>query len=101
MVKTLCFETVLCASSQHRRVLGAKHASNPEYKLNSLFFLPFLGPRYLAAPVLQQGATTRTLYLPENEGGWTHYYTRKVYTGGVNVTVPAPFDELPLFARAG
>ena len=57
--------------------------------------------RYLAAPVLEQGATTRTLYLPTNAGGWTHYYTRKNYTGGVNVTVPAPFDELPLFVRAG
>ena len=57
------------------------------------------GPRYLAAPVLEQGATTRTLYLPASEGGWTHYYTREAFPGGANVTVNAPFDELPLFQR--
>ena len=57
------------------------------------------GPKYLAAPVLERGATTRTLYLPANEGGWTHYYSRKTYVGGANVTVPAPYDELPLFVR--
>eukprot|EP01050_Picozoa_sp_SAG11_P004233 SAG11_NODE_264_length_11522_cov_14.739210_5_plen_86_part_00 len=57
------------------------------------------GPKYLAAPVLEQGATTRTLYLPANEGGWTHFYSRKTFAGGANVTVPAPYDELPLFER--
>ena len=51
--------------------------------------------------MLEPGATTRTLYLPASTGGWTHYYTRKAYAGGANVTVPAPFDELPLFVRAG
>jgi alpha-glucosidase (family GH31 glycosyl hydrolase) len=56
-------------------------------------------PMYLAAPVLDQGATTRTLYLPANEDGWTHHYSRKTYVGGANVTVPAPYDELPLFER--
>jgi hypothetical protein len=55
--------------------------------------------RYLAAPVLEKGATTRTLYLPANTGGWTHYYSKKAFAGGQNVTVPAPFDELPLFVR--
>lgn len=57
------------------------------------------GPKYLAAPVLERGATTRMLYLPVNEGGWTHYYSGKTYAGGANVTVPAPYDELPLFVR--
>ena len=57
------------------------------------------GPKYLAAPVLEQGATTRALYLPVSEGGWTHCYSRKRYAGGANVTVPAPYDELPLFIR--
>ena len=42
--------------------------------------------RYLATPVLEQGATTRTLYLLANEGGWRHYYTGKSYVGGLNVT---------------
>lgn len=58
------------------------------------------GPKYLAAPVLEKGATTRTLYLPKSAGGWVHYYSKKHYAGGGNVTVPAPFDELPLFVKA-
>ena len=57
------------------------------------------GPRFLAAPVLEPGATTRTLYLPSTTGGWVHYYSKKKFAGGRNVTVPAPFDELPLFSR--
>ena len=57
--------------------------------------------RYLAAPVLEDGARVRTVYLPRTDGGWAHYYTGAKYAGGANVTVPAPLDELPLFVRAG
>ena len=57
------------------------------------------GPKYLAAPVLELGARTRTLFLPSTPGGWHHYYTGVAYPGGTNVTVPAPMDELPLFIR--
>eukprot|EP01051_Picozoa_sp_SAG22_P005366 SAG22_NODE_316_length_12517_cov_75.265180_10_plen_291_part_00 len=57
------------------------------------------GPKYLAAPVLEKGATTRSLYLPHEPGGWTHYHSRQKFSGGSNITVPAPFDELPLFFR--
>eukprot|EP01049_Picozoa_sp_SAG25_P004130 SAG25_NODE_253_length_10959_cov_17.097330_3_plen_129_part_00 len=57
------------------------------------------GPRYLAAPVLELGARKRTVYLPRSEGGWEHYYSRAHYAGGGNVTVDAPYDELPLFVR--
>ena len=55
-----------------------------------------LGPTYLAAPVLEPRATSRSLYLPRG-ASYTHYYSKKVYQGGENVTVPAPVDELPLF----
>jgi alpha-D-xyloside xylohydrolase len=57
------------------------------------------GPKFLAAPVTIDGARQRTVYLPETPGGWTHYYSRATFPGGANVTVPAPFDELPLFER--
>lgn len=57
------------------------------------------GPRYLAAPVLEMGLRSRTVYLPLNPGGWVHYYSHEKFVGGANVTVPAPFDELTLFIR--
>ena len=73
------------------------------------------GPDILAAPVLEQGATTRTAYLPD--GRWVDFWRTIAFdeqsgafhiasrataaAGGREVEVPAPLDELPLFVRAG
>ena len=58
------------------------------------------GPTMLAAPVTDMGARNRTLYLPSLPSGqsWEHYFTKKTYIGGANVTVAAPLDEFPLFS---
>ena len=72
------------------------------------------GPDFLAAPVLKQGATTRSAYLPK--GDWVDFWRSArlnpstgaleptgstVLTGGKSVTVPAPIDQIPLFVKAG
>jgi alpha-glucosidase (family GH31 glycosyl hydrolase) len=61
----------------------------------------FLGPTFLVAPVVEPGATTRTVYLPAGE--WVDYWRGTLYSGGREVTVPAPLDGSgpPVFARAG
>jgi alpha-glucosidase (family GH31 glycosyl hydrolase) len=62
----------------------------------------FLGSTFLVAPVMESGATQRTLYLPPGE--WVDYWRGTVYEGGREVTVPAPLDPQsgpPVFARAG
>ena len=61
----------------------------------------FLGPHFLIAPVVEPGATTRTVYLPPGE--WVDYWRGTLYTGGQEITVPAPLDGSgpPVFARAG
>jgi alpha-D-xyloside xylohydrolase len=61
----------------------------------------FLGPTFLVAPVLEPGATTRTLYLPPGE--WVDYWRGTIHAGGQEVTVPAPLEASgpPVFARAG
>ena len=61
----------------------------------------FLGPSFLVAPVVEPGATTRTVYLPPGE--WVDYWRGTIYAGGQEVTVPAPLDGTgpPVFARAG
>ncbi|MBV9580294.1 MAG: glycoside hydrolase family 31 protein [Chloroflexi bacterium] len=61
----------------------------------------FLGPTFLVAPVVEAGATTRTVYLPS--GTWVDYWRGTIYAGGQEVTVDAPLDGSgpPVFARAG
>ncbi len=61
----------------------------------------FLGPTFLVAPVTEAGASSRTVYLPPGE--WVDYWRGAIFTGGHEVTVPAPLDGSgpPVFARAG
>ena len=57
------------------------------------------GPAFLVAPVTEQGATSRMVYLPAGTD-WYNYWTKEI-TGGQTVRVDAPIDTLPLFVRAG
>lgn len=58
-----------------------------------------LGDAILVAPVVTEGARTRTLYLPK--GTWVDYWTRQTIEGGKVVTVPAPLHQMPMLVRAG
>ncbi|MBS7706597.1 glycoside hydrolase family 31 protein [Chelatococcus asaccharovorans] len=60
-----------------------------------------LGSDLLVAPVLEEGAATRDVYLPAHPGGWYDWHDHSHWEGGRVVTVPAPLGRLPLFARAG
>jgi alpha-glucosidase len=72
------------------------------------------GPDLLAAPVVEEGATERELYLPP--GRWVDFWRAlsyrerrgnlrlgraRVLAGRREATVPAPLEELPLMVRAG
>jgi len=58
------------------------------------------GPAFLVAPVTEQGATHRTVYLPAG-CDWYNYWTNQRLHGGQAIVVDAPIDTLPLFVRAG
>ncbi len=58
------------------------------------------GPAFLVAPVTEQGATSRQVYLPAGTD-WYNYWTNERIKGGQTITVAAPIDTLPLFVRAG
>jgi len=58
-----------------------------------------LGDDLLVAPVVEPGATSRTLYLPAGE--WTDVWTGERFVGGQSVTVSAPVERIPVFARSG
>ena len=58
------------------------------------------GPALLVAPVTEQGATSRSVYLPAGTD-WYNFWTNERLHGGQRVTVSAPIDTIPLFVRAG
>ena len=58
------------------------------------------GPAFLVAPVTEQGATSRMVYLPAG-ADWYDFWTNERFHGGETVKVAAPIDRLPLFVRAG
>lgn len=60
-----------------------------------------LGPDLLVAPVLEEGATAREIYLPAVPGGWFDFHDGLAFRGGTRHTVRAPLGRLPLFVRAG
>ena len=58
------------------------------------------GPAFLVAPVTEQGATHRKVYLPAGSD-WYNYWTNERMKGGQTILADAPIDTLPLFVRAG
>ena len=57
------------------------------------------GPDILVAPVLQEGARSRQLYLPEGE--WRSLYDGRLYQGNTGIEVTASLDCIPVFIRKG
>jgi alpha-D-xyloside xylohydrolase len=58
------------------------------------------GPAFLIAPVTEQGATSRAVYLPAG-ADWYNYWTNQRLHGGQTIQVDSPIDTLPIFVRAG
>lgn len=71
---------------------------DPKVRTEDIDFM--LGDGILAACVVEQGAQSRSIYLPQ---GHVFYdlSTRQRYPGGQTITVPAPLDRTPLFQRGG
>ncbi len=58
-----------------------------------------VGENILVSPILEQGATSRSLYLPEGE--WYDFWTKEKIAGGKSITVQAPIDNMPIHIKAG
>jgi alpha-D-xyloside xylohydrolase len=58
------------------------------------------GPAFLVAPVTEQGATSRKVYLPAGSD-WYDWWTNHKVAGGQWIEAAAPIDRIPLFVRAG
>jgi alpha-glucosidase/alpha-D-xyloside xylohydrolase len=51
------------------------------------------------APVVEKGATSRSLYLPR--GVWYDYWTEEPVEGGREISRPVDLETMPLYIRAG
>ena len=60
-----------------------------------------LGDALLVAPVVECGATSRSVYLPEGPTAWFDFATGQRYEGGRVHLIAAPLSKLPLFAKSG
>lgn len=62
-----------------------------------------LGQHLLVAPVVEQGAGTREVYLPTLPNGapWLDFFTKVPYASGQVHLIDVRLDQLPLFVRSG
>lgn len=58
------------------------------------------GPAFLASPVTEYKARSRTVYLPAGTG-WYDFWTGRHAAGGQSIAADAPYDRMPVFVRAG
>ncbi|MCX6343553.1 MAG: PA14 domain-containing protein [Armatimonadetes bacterium] len=58
------------------------------------------GPSLLINPVLEKGATSRSLYLPAKTK-WYDFWTGEKLDGGKSLKAAAPIDSIPIYVRAG
>ena len=57
------------------------------------------GPALMPCPVSEYGARSRSVYFPM--GLWYDFYTGEPVVGGKRFTMPAPYERIPLYVRAG
>lgn len=60
-----------------------------------------LGPNLLAAPVVEDGARQRQLYLPRGPAGWYDFYGETRHLAGQRALVTAPLERVPLLLPEG
>ncbi len=57
------------------------------------------GKNVLVAPVVEKGATSRSVYLPPSD--WYDFWTGERLEGGREISRPVNLETIPLFVRAG
>ncbi len=77
------------------RPLVLHYPNDPEVRnLNSEYLV---GEALLVAPILEQGATRRMVYLPE--GTWYDYWTGECIEGKQYILREAPLDVCPMYVK--
>lgn len=79
------------------RALWLHHPDDPKAVACGDQYL--FGKNLLVAPVVEQGATARQVYLPK--GNWYDFWTSQLVEGGSEVRREVTLDLMPLYVRAG
>jgi alpha-D-xyloside xylohydrolase len=58
------------------------------------------GDSLLVNPVVQKGAISRSVALPQGSN-WVDFWTGQTYRGGQTILADAPLDRIPILAKAG
>lgn len=58
-----------------------------------------LGRKYLVAPITEEGAAGRRVYLPKGE--WRHFFTKEKRKGPCTFFEPCALDKIPVWERSG
>ncbi len=80
------------------RPLSFDFPDDPQAAAESHAYL--FGPDILVAPMLEEGADAREVWLPAG-ADWVHPYTGGEHAGGQRVTIPAPLGQPPVMVRKG
>ena len=56
-----------------------------------------LGRSLLICPILEEGQTSRRVWLPRGE--WKHWFTGETFLGGTWLEMNCPLDEIIAFER--
>lgn len=92
----LCHECEQCGLPVIRPLVLHYENDKNVRNLNDEFLV---GKNLLVAPVVEQGARKRIVYLPE--GVWYDYWTHARYEGNQYYLADAPLDVCPVFVKAG
>lgn len=71
------------------------HEDDNTYSIGDQYMF---GPDLLIAPIIEEGAVSREVYLPKG-AKWTNAKTNVQYEGGQTINIDAPIDIIPVFFR--
>lgn len=81
-------------------LLGPYAVTEPDGRVVFLEDQAMLGDSLMVAPVLEEGARTRSVRLAAGSA-WYEWRTGRRYEGGQTIEVQAPLAALPMFVREG
>lgn len=90
-----CMEELVTDALPVQRPLFYHYEEEEAYTVTDEYLL---GRDMLIAPVIEEGKTSREVYLPEDE--WQDYWNGETYKGG-HYLIEAPLGRIPVFVRTG
>jgi alpha-glucosidase len=95
-IYTLSYEARLSGAPLARPLFWLQPENRALWGVDDVYLL---GNSVLVAPVVEQGAASRSVIFPK--GGWYHFWDDQYFSGESEATVDAPLSQIPFFIKAG